>query len=160
MDADEPKTGAWITLGSAQRIHCLSRPGSSRTLCGVSVAGVFYTVRGPRPDACKICLRRATKRTGVTPMSKAERLLWEWHVRHYGEGVNVPGTYRKLVEEVGELGEALIRDVSADAGREEIGDVAALCLILARGLGFNSVSGELLQRVVEKLHQREQGESR
>ena len=83
-------------------------------------------------------------------MTNGELNLWQWHVSEYGEGVDVPATYRKLLEEVGELGEALIQN-DPDAIHEEMADVGALCFILAKGLGFDGLSSGLLPCAYNKL---------
>lgn len=63
-------------------------------------------------------------------MTNLELQIESWHERKFGKTVNVPKTYRKLLEEVGELGEALMRQ-DPDAIREEAGDVAfVLCHII------------------------------
>jgi NTP pyrophosphatase (non-canonical NTP hydrolase) len=60
-------------------------------------------------------------------------LLAAWHVRKFGERpVSLPATYRKFCEEVGELGEALIR---GDIGqvREEAADCMIVLFHIMRG---------------------------
>ena len=54
-----------------------------------------------------------------------------WHDRTFG-GMNIPATYRKLLEEIGELGEALMRHDSA-AVEEEIGDCQMVMRHILRG---------------------------
>lgn len=71
-------------------------------------------------------------------MTNLEQQLWQWHVGHYGDDVDIPATYRKLVEEVGELGEALMNK-TADKARMEAGDVGVLLLIVLRGMGYKSL---------------------
>ena len=66
-------------------------------------------------------------------MTNLETQIQLWHEKRFGSGVDLPATYRKLLEEVGELGEAMMRqDANAIAG--EAGDVAlVLCHILRAG---------------------------
>jgi len=62
-------------------------------------------------------------------MTNLEKQIESWHDRKFGK-VDIPNTYRKLLEEVGELGEALMRQ-DPKAIREESGDVAfVLCHIV------------------------------
>jgi len=72
-------------------------------------------------------------------MTLTEQQLWDWHVKEYGEGVDVPATYRKLLEEVGELGEALMNGDEREA-KMEAGDCAVLLLMILRGMGENSLA--------------------
>jgi NTP pyrophosphatase (non-canonical NTP hydrolase) len=63
--------------------------------------------------------------------TRLEHELTNWHERNYGH-VDVPATYRKLLEEVGELGEALIIG-NVQSIYEECGDVAILLFHVLRG---------------------------
>lgn len=65
-------------------------------------------------------------------MTNLEQQIAMWHERRFGPHVDVPATYRKLMEEVGELGEALMRHDS-DGVYEETGDVAMVLCHLLRG---------------------------
>jgi len=65
-------------------------------------------------------------------MTNLELQVQAWHENVYGKTVRLPATYRKLLEEVGELGEALMRQ-DPDAIREEAGDVG---LVLTHLLAF------------------------
>ena len=64
-------------------------------------------------------------------MTNLELMIENWHERKFGKTVNLPATYRKLLEEVGELGEAIIKQ-DADAIREESGDVAFVLTHIVR----------------------------
>jgi polyferredoxin len=79
--------------------------------------------------------------------TRIEQQIHDWHDRKYGDGpVNLPGTYRKLGEEFGELGEALMRfwvihpdrtTKKREAGIAaciEAADIAILCLHIIRGI--------------------------
>jgi|GEM_PF-2466433 len=85
-------------------------------------------------------------------MTKLEKQIWLWHVECYGPGVDIPATYRKLLEEVGELGEALMLGDAEDVVLEA-GDCAVLLLTLLRGHGCKSL-GTALGRVFDKLELR------
>ena len=54
-----------------------------------------------------------------------------WHARRFGYPVDIPATYSKLLEEVGELGEALMRQ-DPSAIQEEAGDVGLVLLHIVR----------------------------
>lgn len=56
-------------------------------------------------------------------MTNLELQIAAWHENNFGKTVRLPETYRKLLEEVGELGEALMKQ-DPEAIREEAGDVA------------------------------------
>ncbi len=64
--------------------------------------------------------------------TRLEHELIAWHERNYGEGVDVPATFRKLLEEVGELGEALLLNDRRKIW-EEAGDVGVLLFHVLRG---------------------------
>lgn len=64
--------------------------------------------------------------------TRLEHQLIEWHNRNYGEAIDVPGTFRHLLEEVGELGEALLLNDQRKI-REEAGDAAVLLFHVLRG---------------------------
>lgn len=64
-------------------------------------------------------------------MTNIELEIQSWHERKFGKTVNVPATYRKLLEEVGELGEAIIKQ-DPDSIREEAGDVAFVLVHIVR----------------------------
>lgn len=64
--------------------------------------------------------------------TRLEHQLIAWHNRNYGEGVDVPATYRKLLEEVGELAEALLLNDRRKIW-EEAGDVGVLLFHVLRG---------------------------
>lgn len=82
-------------------------------------------------------------------MTALEDDVARWHAERFGpdSAARVPATYRKLLEEVGELGEALM------AGAEEgvlleAGDVAiALLMLLRLSTGQRSLRG-----VMERAH--------
>jgi len=64
-------------------------------------------------------------------MTNLELQIQSWHERKFGKTVDVHATYRKLLEEIGELGEAImIRDTNAI--REEVGDVAFVLAHIVR----------------------------
>jgi len=92
-------------------------------------------------------------------MSNIEEKLWQWHVEHYGDAVdlNVPATYRKLLEEVGELGEALMNN-NDDEAKMEAGDCCVLLLVILRGLG-QTVSGAM-EAAMAKLESRRENEGK
>ena len=71
-------------------------------------------------------------------MTPLEVQLEEWHRRRYGETVDVSGTYRKLLEEVGELGEALLLD-DYEKIEEEAADVGIVLTHLLRGATAGSL---------------------
>jgi NTP pyrophosphatase (non-canonical NTP hydrolase) len=76
-----------------------------------------------------------------------EQRLWEWHRTHYGPTVSLSRTYRKLLEEVGELGEALMEGSPGDA-LTEAGDVATLLLMVV--VGLNGEGLESVMAIAEK----------
>ncbi|MCE5279403.1 MAG: MazG nucleotide pyrophosphohydrolase domain-containing protein [Planctomycetaceae bacterium] len=86
-------------------------------------------------------------------MTITERKLWEYHVRHYGEGVNVPKTVRKFMEEVGELCEAIIVGKKLDI-MEELGDAATVLFVLSVGLGFDGLE-HVMRSTAAKLEDRD-----
>jgi NTP pyrophosphatase (non-canonical NTP hydrolase) len=65
-------------------------------------------------------------------VNNLEKRIAAWHAAKFGPAVNLPKTYRKLLEEVGELGEAMISG-DARAIQEEAGDVALVLCHLVRG---------------------------
>ena len=90
-----------------------------------------------------------------------EQRLKEWHNRKYGPDVNIPATYKKLLEEVGELGEALMAGSSIDID-EEAADVAIVLIHLLRGSAGMSLAGAILRKlpvIEERLEMMEQGQS-
>lgn len=70
-------------------------------------------------------------------MTELEQRIERWHEKKYGP-VSLPATYRKLLEEVGELGEALING-DYDAVFEEAGDVGCVLSHIVR-VGANNPS--------------------
>ena len=84
-------------------------------------------------------------------MNDTEVQLWKWHVSQYGEGVDIPATYRKLLEEIGELGEALMH--KDDSAFLEAGDCAVLLLMILCGLNYPSLS-TAMSEVLRKLETR------
>lgn len=64
-------------------------------------------------------------------MTNLELQIESWHKRKFGRAVNLPASYKKLLEEVGELGEALMKQ-DYDAIREEAGDVAFVLTHIVR----------------------------
>lgn len=74
----------------------------------------------------------------MTPLEKCAR---DWHFRRYGPSGNPPATFRKLCEEVGELGEAIMKGDS-EAIREEAGDVGLVLIHIVRMLCPDSPSLE------------------
>lgn len=90
-------------------------------------------------------------------MNIIEQQAWDWHVKHYGDGVDLPATYKKLLEEVGELGEALMRGPDErwawQDARLEAGDVAVLLFIILKGLGCDTIV-TAMAGVMDKLERR------
>lgn len=68
----------------------------------------------------------------VNTMTNLELQVAQWHENTFGKRVDIPATYKKLLEEVGELGEALMRQ-NQDEITEEAGDVALVLMHLIRG---------------------------
>lgn len=66
-------------------------------------------------------------------MTRLEHRIAEWHWREFGSDVNLAETYRKLLEEIGELGAALIRGDESNAF-EELGDCGLLLAHITRGI--------------------------
>jgi len=64
-------------------------------------------------------------------MTNLEQQAAQWHENTFGKTVNVPATYKKLLEEVGELGEALMRQNPVEI-KEESGDVVLVMMHLVR----------------------------
>jgi len=64
-------------------------------------------------------------------MTKLEKQIEAWHDKSYGPDVNKAATYRKLLEEVGELGEAIMLD-DAVAIADESGDVGFVLAHIVR----------------------------
>lgn len=62
-------------------------------------------------------------------MTQLEENILNYQTKKFGK-INVPASYRKLLEEVGELGEALINK-DKQAIMEEIGDVGMLLVTIA-----------------------------
>lgn len=65
--------------------------------------------------------------------TRLEEQLIAWHNEHYGVGVDIPATFRHLLEEVGELGEALLLNDYAKIWGE-VGDVGILLYIVLHGV--------------------------
>ena len=86
-------------------------------------------------------------------MKALETRMAEWHNRRYGGKVNVPATYRKLLEEIGEVGEAIMKDYGTVI--EEIGDVIACLMHLARGIDPALPFEQIIELAVVKLEDRE-----
>lgn len=86
-------------------------------------------------------------------MTNLESRLWKYHLRHYSEKVDLPATFRKLCEEVGELGEALM-DKDFSSAKMEAGDVAVVLFVLIRGLGLDGLSAAMA-KVEDKLNERD-----
>lgn len=86
--------------------------------------------------------------------TRLEHRMWDWHVETYGEGVDIPATYRKLCEEVGELGEALMqKEIDPMAAKLEAADVGILLNMIVRGVdpeGSLSVSMAVKMEIVEQ----------
>lgn len=84
--------------------------------------------------------------------TRLEHQLHEWHNKVYGPDVDLPATFRHLCEEVGELGEAIMRIEMCHPGEEEkkkervtkacleAADVAILTLMCVRGIEGESAS--------------------
>lgn len=66
-------------------------------------------------------------------MTDLELQVASWHERKYGKNINIPATYKKLLEEVGELGEAIMT-YDADAIYEEAGDIAFVLMHIIRDM--------------------------
>lgn len=86
-------------------------------------------------------------------MTNLEESAKLWHDKSFGEVEPAP-TYRKLLEEVGELGEALME---SDPGHiaEEIGDVGLVLMHLARVSPRPSLMvliGEALDKCEDRRH--------
>jgi len=62
-------------------------------------------------------------------MTRLEENILSYQKKRFGK-INVPASYRKLLEEVGELGEALIKNDKRNI-EEEIGDVGMLLATIA-----------------------------
>lgn len=62
-------------------------------------------------------------------MTRLEEEILNYQDKRFGK-INVPATYRKLLEEVGELGEALLNNDKQNID-EEIGDVGMLLVTIA-----------------------------
>lgn len=86
-------------------------------------------------------------------MTSLELRIVAWHEQKYGTGVNLAKTYRKLLEEVGEIGQALIVG-DADNAREEIGDVAVILFHLLRVVAPGDSLTDAMQAAVEKCERR------
>ena len=65
-------------------------------------------------------------------MTNLELQIEAWHENNFGKTVKLPETYRKLLEEVGELGQALMKHDSENI-REEAGDCALVLAHIIRG---------------------------
>lgn len=93
-------------------------------------------------------------------MSLEERAE-NWHNEKYGKDVDVYATYRKLVEEVGELGEAIMKadlEHSANFGnvREELGDVGlVLTHLIRRFVPWNISVADVFHEALDKVEARE-----
>jgi len=79
--------------------------------------------------------------------------MWDWHVETYGEGIDIAATFAHLCEEVGELGEALMRtDIDVMAAKLEAADIGILLNMILRGLdpkGSLSVSMGVKLGIIE-----------
>ena len=64
-------------------------------------------------------------------MTRLEHQAADWHKAAYGEEFDPAATYRKLLEEIGELGEAMMHGDSRGVF-EEIGDCAFILMHLVR----------------------------
>jgi len=86
-------------------------------------------------------------------MLMIERRLEAWHVAKYPTA-DPAATYRKLLEEIGELGEAMMHTDSA-ACEEEIGDVVAVLTHLLRMTVGGRVSIlDTLEAAMDKMESR------
>lgn len=65
-------------------------------------------------------------------MTNLELRIESWHENNFGQLVKLPETYCKLLEEVGELGEALMKS-DTGAVQEEVGDCALVLAHIIRG---------------------------
>jgi NTP pyrophosphatase (non-canonical NTP hydrolase) len=65
-------------------------------------------------------------------MTNLESQIASWHENNFGKTVRLPETYRKLLEEVGELGQALLKS-DTDNIAEECGDCALILSHIIRG---------------------------
>jgi len=87
-------------------------------------------------------------------MTRLEHRMWRWHVETYGEGVDIPATYRKLCEEVGELGQALMeKNIDAKAAKLEAADIGIILNMILKGLdpqGSLSVSMAVKLDMIEQ----------
>ena len=83
--------------------------------------------------------------------SYLEQQIVDWHKRSFGE-VPASRVYQKLLEEVGDLGEAIIAG-NEDSVREEAGDVGFVLTVLISKLCPDSPS--LASAVAEALEKNE-----
>ncbi len=65
-------------------------------------------------------------------MTNLELQAQSWHENRFGKTVKIPETYRKLLEEVGELGQALMKQDHENIV-EEVGDCALVLMHIIRG---------------------------
>lgn len=80
-----------------------------------------------------------------------------WHVAKFGRSRTLPGkTYAKLLEEVGELGEALMHG-DREAVEHELGDVVHVLMHLARSV---SGPGRLLVPALKAIERCEERNAR
>lgn len=91
----------------------------------------------------------------MSSMLELEDAIAAWHTRRFGKSVDLAKTYRKLLEEAGELGAALIKN-DAENAREEIGDmILILCHILRETNPKTPSIKSALERTLAKLLKRE-----
>src|SRR5690606_3713518 len=96
-------------------------------------------------------------------MTNLEIQIALWHENRFGKAVNMPATYRKLMEEVGELGEALMRQ-DPEAIREESGDVAFVLAHILRAAcpdhpSLHTAMGLALDKCERRLHKEQPAQS-
>ena len=86
-------------------------------------------------------------------MKELEARLKRWHDGHYKQ-MDIPRTYSKLLEETGEIGEAIMHG-DTDHIIEEIGDATANLIHLARHFGPEYSFEDIIQMMVCKMEERE-----
>jgi len=97
-------------------------------------------------------------------LTNSENLSAKWFKDQFGDYVDIPACYKKLLEEVGELGEALMHNNSQEI-RVELGDILNALNQIVRttcppGVGFEDVLQEAVVRCGYKTYDKQGGKGR
>lgn len=95
-------------------------------------------------------------------MTNLELQAAAWHDNTFGPTVDIPATYKKLLEEVGELGEALMHQNPSEIA-DESGDVILVMVHLVRatcgGKGIIALADAALNKCESRRYLRQGGKN-